>query len=192
MNFFGPSGAHRHKATNGSDTLLGEPHRTLTFASPNTYSLTVPGTVAAVAATAGVRRGDSGPVAVAVATDRDNNRRSSLGPWRTPHAGRASSTASLPHPYPYTILASPLRPATDATGSKSHTRRRGDVAVYVLALASPWCSLHCKCGGSTMISRGIQVVWQVERNQIVFCSSYSDKRVKEAVPWNMRDSVHGL
>lgn len=123
--FFGPSGAHTHKATNGSDTLLGEPHRTLTFASPNTYSLTVPGTVAAVAATAGVRRGDSGPVAVAVATDRDNNRRSSLGPWRTPHAGRASSTVSLPHPYPYTILASPLRPATDATGSKSHTRRRG-------------------------------------------------------------------
>lgn len=52
----------------------------------------------------------------------------------------------------------------------------GHVAVYVLALASPWCSLHCKCGGSTMISRGIQVVWQVERNQIVFCSSYSDKR----------------
>ena len=172
--FFGPSGAHTHKATNGSDTLLGEPHRTLTFASPNTYSLTVPGTVAAVAATAGVRRGDSGPVASLsqLTVTTTGARHSDPG---EPHTrGGASSTVSLPHPYPYTILASPLRPATDATGSKSHTRRRGDVAVYVLALASPWCSLHCKCGGSTMISRGIQVVWQVERNQNVFCSSYSN------------------
>lgn len=125
MNFFWPSGAHTHKATNGSDTLLGEPHRTLTFASPNTYSLTVPGTVAAVAATAGVRRGDSGPVASLsqLTVTTTGARHSDPG---EPHTrGGASSTVSLPHPYPYTILASPLRPATDATGSKSYTRRRG-------------------------------------------------------------------